>query len=745
MSDATAPRENLEVPSAKESKFRGYVSSRYDLMHVRLVVGSFGALALYAPYSWYMTAVAVVVVCMAEALDTISLNQSLKRLDNGGALAPELKFSQFTAVFQALLFASVVFGAAIMQPNETIDMFVICYLYAATMNAGLGLYYNPPAIFIRLLVYGITLILILSYRWMHFNGSTLLAYETFGALLLAYVAYRLIAFINDTFQQQEEDRTAADLAQTSLRRANQQLVNNEKYLQQLAAVAENANDAVIVFDKTGRITWVNNAFSRLTGYSLDDVMGRRPNSLLHGPLTSSETVAKIDNAAATHTPLRIEIQNYTKSGDPIWVETNLVPLPNTAQNAGGMIAIERNITHSKARETQLAEAMLKAERSERAKTEFLATTSHEIRTPMNSIVGIADLLAEQELDDQSKEYVTALQDTAQSLVRIVNDILDLSKLEAGKLKITPNVFELHEFFGKLDGLLRPRAEAKGLSFSIDLPEELPLIYADEGRIRQILVNVIDNAIKFTRSGGVTVSVQGSRIANTCRFAVDVTDSGIGISDDGMRRLFGYYAQAEDTTSQEYGGTGLGLAISRQLAREMGGDLTVVSHEGQGSCFSLFLPVPCATRRIVEETPAAQAPAPAPQDLSGRTVLVAEDNATNRMLMSKFLEKCGAEILFAEDGQQAITITEARSPDLILMDMQMPGVDGLEATRHIRAMDLAAQPYIIALTANAQKDDRDNCIAAGMDDFLTKPVRKVQLLETLQQVLATPADLEKPLS
>ena len=743
MSDATAPQDQNQKLSAKEGKFRGYVGGRLDLMYVRLVVGSLGALILYFPYSWYLTAVAVVAVCMAEALDTISLNQSLKRLDKGGPLTPELRFSTVTAGFQAVLFSAVVIGAAALQPNETVDMFVICYLFAAVMNAGAVLYYNPPAIFIRLLIYGCALILILSVRWMTIGASPQLAYETLASLLLAYVAYRLIEFTDASFQQQDADRSAAETAQASLRKANQQLVKNEKYLQQLAAVAENANDSVIVFDKTGRITWVNDAFTRLTGYSLNEVMGRRPNGLLNGPLTSRETIAKIDHAAATHTPLRIEVQNYTKAGEPIWVETNLVPLPDVAQNAGGMIAIERNITHSKARETELAEAMLKAERSERAKTEFLATTSHEIRTPMNSIVGLADLLAEQDLSDQSRQYVAALQDTAESLVRIVNDILDLSKLEAGKLKITSNVFELHEFFDKLDGLLRPRAEAKGLSFSIDLPDDLPMIYADEGRIRQILVNVIDNAIKFTPTGGVTVSVQGSRIANTCRFAVDVTDSGIGISEDGMRRLFGYYAQAEDTTAQEFGGTGLGLAISRHLAREMGGDLTAVSHEGQGSCFSLFLPVPCATRRTIEELPTAETPAPAPEDLTGRTVLVAEDNATNRMLMSKFLEKCGAEILFAVDGQQAIDTTTAAHPDLILMDMQMPGVDGIEATRRIRTLDLP-QPYIIALTANAQKDDRDSCIAAGMDDFMTKPVRKVQLLETLHQVLSERPVVEKPL-
>ncbi|MEY8882294.1 response regulator [Donghicola sp. XS_ASV15] len=745
MSDATAPQPfNKEIPTDEEGKFRGYAKARADFLHVRLVVAACGALIIYIPHSWHFALITVIAVCLAEALDTISLNQSIKRLNSGAPLRPELRFSLYTAAFQALLFSGVVIGGAILQPRVTIDMFLICYLFAAVMNAGMLLYFNSAATYLRLLIYGITMILIISMRWMYFAGAPVLAYETAATLLLAYIAFRVIDFVENNFREQEQDKVNALSRQKSMKTQLEVYANKERHLLQLAAVAKHANDSVIVFDKTGRITWVNDAFTEITEYPRDEAIGRRAGTILNGPMTSPETVAKIEHAAATHSPLRIEIQYYTKSGDPIWVETNLVPLPSSPEMDGGMIAIERNITNSKLRQSELANAMRNAERSERAKSEFLATTSHEIRTPMNSIVGLTDLLSEHDLDPAAREYVVALQDSAQSLVRIVNDILDLSKLEAGKLKITPSVFEPGHFFNKLDNLMRPRAEAKGLSLSIDLPDDLPLLYADEGRIRQILVNLIDNAIKFTRSGGVTVAVQGARIANTCRFSVDVTDSGIGISESGMRRLFGYYAQAEDTTSQKYGGTGLGLAISRHLAREMGGDLTAVSHEGQGSCFSLFLPIACTDQSLEGIEEVTQIPEAPTANLAERTILVAEDNATNRMLMSKFLEKCGAEIVFAEDGQQAVDLFCAKQPDLILMDMQMPIFDGVEATSRIRALD-APQPYIVALTANAQKDDRDRCLKSGMDDFLTKPVRKVELLDTIYKVLADRPMMEKPLS
>lgn len=745
MTASGASRTKTETPalSPEAGKFRGYARGRADLLALRVVVGAFGALVLFAPYSWTYAAIAAIAICIGEALDSISLSQSVKRVETGGELEPEVRFSVFTALFQALLFSAVVITAAVIRPYETVDMFLITYLFAAAMNAGMIMFFNVQATYARLAIYGVALSCILAMRWMYFWGSPILLYETTGVLLLVYVGYRIIDFADVSFRKQENDRFTAQEANLSLTEANQALIRNELHLSQLAAVAENANDSVIVFDKSGRITWVNGAFERLTGYPLNEAYGRRAGTLLNGPLTSAETVARIEHAAATASPLRVQIQNYTKGGDPFWVETNLVPLPASNTSPGGMVAIERDITNSKLREAELAEAKRKAERSEAAKTQFLATTSHEIRTPMNSIVGLTDLLAEKQLDPESREYVVALQDSAQSLLRIVNDILDLSKLEAGKLKITPTVFSVKDFFAKIEMLMRPRAEAKGLSLTLELPDDMPMILADEGRIRQILVNLIDNAIKFTRTGGVTVSLQTARIANTCRFAVDVTDSGIGISEDGMRRLFGYYAQAEDTTAAEFGGTGLGLAISRQLAREMGGDLTVVSHEGQGSCFSLFLPVPCATRRTEVIPPAPEVPSAPLPTLHGHTIMVAEDNATNRMLMKKFLDHCGADLLFAEDGQEAVTTNASAHPDLILMDMQMPNVDGLEATRQIRALG-GQQPYIIALTANAQKDDRDRCIDAGMDDFLTKPIRKAELLDLLNKVLLNPRETEKPL-
>lgn len=724
-------------PSPEVTKFCRYARGRSNLLALRLLVGTFGVLLLYSGTNLMIAVIAALTFFVGEALDTISLNQSIRRLKRGAPLAPEIRFSVFTGIVQAVLFSLVVLGAAILMPDFHVDMFLIPYLFAGVMTAGIVYFYNPPATLCRMTIFAITAFGLLTFRWMSVGPQSSVIYETLGVLLLAYVAYRVIQFASDSFFVQEQEQQRASDSQLSLQTANRQLMQNEMHLRQLAAVAENANDSIILFDITGRITWVNDTFTQLTGYSLEEAVGRRAGTLLNGPMTSVDTVLEIDSAVKNMTPLRTEIQNYTKAGDAIWVETNIVPVPPSRDHPGGIVAIERNITNAKIRETELAQAKAKAEYSEQAKMQFLATTSHEIRTPMNSIIGLADLLAEQHLNEEAQSYVTTMQDSAAQLLRIVDDILDLSKLEAGKLRITPSVFSTREMFDKIEALVRPRAEAKGLTLTLELPANMPNILADEGRIRQILMNLIDNAIKFTASGGVTVTVTAGMMAQTCRFSVEVSDSGIGMSDAALQKLFGLYTQAEDTTASRFGGTGLGLAISRHLAREMGGDLTAVSQQGQGSSFSLFLPVPCATATGIDLPKPAAVTNPNSLTWSeGRHILVAEDNPTNRLLMSKFLADIGAQVSFVEDGQQAVAACTAQPIDLILMDMQMPEVDGLEATRQIRKLDIP-QPYIIALTANAHKEDRDRCIEAGMDDFLSKPLRKTELLERLAQALATP--------
>ncbi|KPA21527.1 Aerobic respiration control sensor protein ArcB [Shimia sp. SK013] len=430
------------------------------------------------------------------------------------------------------------------------------------------------------------------------------------------------------------------------------------------------------------------------------------------------------------------------------LRSTLVPYLDDAGKVTHLIGSSMDVTSEKERDAALEltkVAKEEAEEASKAKEQFLANVSHEIRTPMNGIIGMCELLRETPLDQNQGLYADTIYNSANALLDIINDVLDFSKIQAEKLSLHDAPFSLRALVEEICMLLRIGAESKGvrLLFHYDsaMPEEF---VGDQGRLRQILTNLIGNAVKFTDHGQIDVRVDYGERGRYLPLKISVADTGHGIEVAHQETIYSAFEQVENPGVHREDGTGLGLAITRALVERMGGDITLQSTLGKGTTFSVHLDLsePTAVGAAILETAqqvgrfsaGTQKPDTAPPDLSGMTVLVAEDNLTNQLVVKKMLGQTGVTIRVVENGQQAVEAYKAAACDLVLMDLSMPVMGGLEATQLIRQHEQAAgwaQGRIIALTANAQPKDVRDCLAAGMDDFLSKPFRKDALFSILQ--------------
>ncbi len=391
------------------------------------------------------------------------------------------------------------------------------------------------------------------------------------------------------------------------------------------------------------------------------------------------------------------------------------------------------------RTQSLQKAVAEADKANQSKSQFLANMSHEIRTPMNAIINLSQLALQGELSTDQRDYIEKVFLSGQNLLQIINDILDFSKIEAGKLDIESTPFDLPQLITEIASILQLTAETKALALNFNLSPQIPTqLIGDGHRLRQILINLINNAIKFTHQGEVTVKVDV--IASTDKLTeiqFSVTDTGIGISDEQMSRLFQPFSQADVSTTRKYGGTGLGLVICKQLIDNMNGEINVVSSLNKGSTFIFKLPFKISSITEKKITPThdkeiINTESPVKKDVE---ILLVEDNEINQLIATRYLQQQGYKTLIAVHGIEALEKLNQQNVDLILMDLQMPEMDGYEATKKIRQQPKWADIPIIAMTADAMNDVNEKCLAAGMNDYISKPINVKQLNETLRRWLS----------
>jgi PAS domain S-box-containing protein len=484
---------------------------------------------------------------------------------------------------------------------------------------------------------------------------------------------------------------------------------------------------VAVTDAAGVITHVNDRFCAVSRYAREELIGRT-HAILGSGHHDAAFFAELWATIAAGRTWRGEICNRAKDGALYWVDSTIVPLLDSNGRPTRYIAIRTEITLRKQADRELITARDAAESAARAKADFLAMMSHELRTPMNGVVGFTDLLLDTELAPEQRRFTTTIQSSAEALLCIIDDILDISKIEAGRLVIEAVPLDLEATICEVLALMTPRLRAKGLTaqleFAVDAPRRL---HGDPTRLRQVLFNLVGNAIKFTATGGVTIAVT----AAPERLRIAVSDTGIGIPTASQRALFTRFTQVDATTTRRFGGTGLGLAIAKSLVELMGGEIGLDSAPDRGATFWFTLP-----RREVATNDPGAAVDPGPSTAAyGLRVLVAEDNTVGQELIHRLLARFGCCAVVAANGAIAVELFREQPFDLVLMDCQMPELDGLAATQAIRAFEHAAARMptpIFALTAGVTDQERAACAAAGMDGFLAKPVRPRLLAQTLRE-------------
>ncbi len=530
----------------------------------------------------------------------------------------------------------------------------------------------------------------------------------------------------------------ADLekSESALSKKTEALIHSEREQKKLANVARFTKDTIVITDELGIIVWVNDSFEQLTGYLFDEVIGQRPGDLLQGEKTDPFTIQLIAKALKERRSVRADLINYDRAGQEYWIDLDIAPVYGDDGTLTGFISVERDITKQKADQQAMLEALDRAKEADRVKSQFLASISHEIRTPMNGVLGTVQLLNDTALDNYQEELTENLSDSANYMMSLLNDVLDYSKIAAGKLDFFIEEVKVADIASYIQFNLSSQCEKKGLGYYVDnqIPEDI-LILTDKVRVNQILLNLANNAVKFTSKGKVTVTLALAPVDKNVssdnedqRLLLRVEDTGIGISDENQKAIFQQFQQIDDRATREYRGLGLGLTIIKMICDKLEGRIHVESELGKGSIFTVELDVSVVNNgacAVVEDLPAYEG--------QGRHILIVDDDRVNGFVLAMMLKKRGFVTTIAMDGFQALEKIEDKPYSLVIMDNNMPKMDGVEATRRIRALESPISDVLIfGFTADAHTDTTINMMEAGCQDVLIKPLKEERLDQILHQ-------------